>query len=121
MNYKLLISAFICVSTLMFLTLLGDPLDLFMFDMGVMVVLALFAAATLAFGALVWQEGKGDEREMEHRSRAARFAYLIGSGILSIGIIAEALSHSLGPWLPGALGAMVLTKLAAHLYYERLQ
>lgn len=119
MKYTFVTSALISVATLSLLALLGDPFDFFMLDMTMMLVVALFAAAFLTFGALVWLENADDERAQAHRAHVGHIAYLSGAAVLAVGIVVEALNHTLDPWLPAALGVMVLVKLGARLYYER--
>ena len=103
---------------LVLLVLLVNPLDILMLDMGAMMVLSLFALAIIAFAALVWGERARDEREQQQIGAAGRIAYLLGAGILSIGIIVQTIAHQLDIWLVVALGAMVCTKIGAGVYYK---
>lgn len=84
--------------------------------------MALLAAAVVLFGAFavfVLRERAGDERESEHRSFAGRIAFLVGSAVLLIAIVAQSLAHMLDPWLVVALIVMLLGKSAAHAYSAR--
>jgi hypothetical protein len=70
----------------------------------------------IAFATFLWKEKSGDEREEFHRLFADRIAYLIGSGVLLLGIVIGELAHALDSWLVFALAAMVLAKVFALIY-----
>ena len=89
------------------------------FWMPTMMHMAVLAAAVIAFGAFsvfVLRERGGDEREEMHRMFSGRTGFLVGGGVLLAGIVAESMSETLDPWLVGALLAMILAKLGAHIY-----
>lgn len=89
-----------------------------------MMVGALMASTLAAFGLLasvISKEGAADEREALHRARAGRFAFLVGSLLLTLGIVAQAWNHNVDPWLVYALIAMILAKFGARLYSEKTE
>ena len=89
------------------------------FWMPTMLHMAVLACAVIAFGAFsvfVLSEHAHDEREDVHRMFAGRVGFLMGGAVLLFGIIVESLMESLDPWLVGALLAMILAKIGAHIY-----
>lgn len=108
------------IGTLLLLVtvLLVNPFGIVMLDMTAMAILTLLIVLYIAFAALIWREHAADERESLHRFAQARVAYLTGTGVLLLGIIVQSLQYTLDPWLPAALGMMVLGKIAAHVYYQ---
>jgi hypothetical protein len=83
-----------------------------------MVMLVAMVVIFIFFAAFIWKERSADEREQIHKSIAGRWAYLIGSAILVVGIILQTIQHILDPWLVIALVGMVLTKLGSYIYAE---
>lgn len=80
-------------------------------------MIAVFLIAIFGmFVAVVWKEQVRDEREGLHRMIAGRFAFLVGSSILVIGIIAQALDHASDPWLIYALVGMLIAKILGLIY-----
>lgn len=70
----------------------------------------------LGFSAFIFRERPKDERESFHVLSAGRFSYLVGVGALISGIIIQALSHEIDPWLVIALCAMVFSKILWRIY-----
>ncbi len=81
-------------------------------------VVFIFLVCFVVFAAFVWKEQARDEREEEHRLRAGRVGFLIGIGLLVVGIVWQTLEHRLDSWLLIVLAAMVLAKLGALLYSQ---
>ncbi len=73
-------------------------------------------AGFTSFALLVWRERVSDEREQLHRMMTGRSAYLVASGILIVGIVAESLGGQVDRWLVFALIAMVLTKIIGSVF-----
>ena len=96
--------------------LLLNPFNFWMPEMVVMIMLALTFVAFAAFAIFVLQEKVQDEREVAHRMLSGRIAFLVGSALLTIGIIVQALSHSVDAWLVITLVAMVLSKIVSRIY-----
>ena len=80
--------------------------------LAVMIVFVLFAT-------MIWKERARDEREVVHRMIAARAGFLVGSGVLVLGIAVQSFAHSVNGWLVGALVAMVVAKAIGRIYSER--
>lgn len=93
-----------------------NPFDFWMPDMTHMAFLAGAVVLFGIFSVFVLMEQPGDEREDQHRYSAGRAAFLAGGAILIIGIVVQALAHTLDPWLVWALLGMVVAKSAARLY-----
>ncbi len=98
------------------LYIIFNPWNLFM--PGYIIMGFLIAAVVLytAFAVFLWKENHGDEREEFHRLFADRIAYLAGSALLLIGIVAGELQHALDPWLVFALAIMVIAKVVGLIY-----
>lgn len=86
------------------------------FDM----MIVVFALLFLALIGVTWKESAGDEREDAHKFMAGRMAYLAGSGVIVLGIVVEALRHAVDPWLVAALAVMVLAKVVALVYRNKV-
>ncbi len=86
-----------------------------------MVLLVLFALLFFAYLGFIWKERAADEREHVHQLTAGRISFFVGSSILTLGIIIQALNHNIDPWLIGALGGMLLTKILVRLYTQLTQ
>jgi hypothetical protein len=99
--------------------LLLNPFDFWMPDMLLMAMLTFTLVTFSAFATFVLRESVGDEREVLHRMLAGRVAFLTGSFLLTVGIVVQALNHSVDYWLVVALVGMVLSKLMARIYSDR--
>jgi hypothetical protein len=98
------------------LFIIFNPWNMFMPGYLVMGILTAAVVLYVAFVTFLWRENKGDEREVFHRLFADRIAYLAGSGLLLVGIVAGELQHALDPWLIYALSIMVIAKIAGLIY-----
>lgn len=117
---KLLLSEGVLSITLIVLALLF--LDPFMLLMPTEMVYVLIAGVTVAFATFatfVWRERSEDERDEYHKMLAARLGYLLGAGVLLIGIIWQTLTYMLDPWLVYVLLAMIFGKLLGRYYGTR--
>ncbi len=74
--------------------------------------------AFLTYSALVLKEQTSDERESLHRLVSSRISYLVGVGVLVIGIIVQATMHEIDKWLVISLCAMVLSKILSRIYTQ---
>lgn len=97
-----------------------NPFHIWMTTMFHMTILAVLVAAFGVFAALIIREQGGDEREQAHRMLAGRAAFLTGTSLLLIGIVWQACTGTVDAWLIVILCAMVLAKMAARLYGERM-
>ncbi len=84
-------------------------------SMLVIILIAIFGI----FVAVVWKEHVHDEREGLHSMLAGRFAFLVGSSILVIGIIVQELRHTSDPWLIYTLVGMLIAKIGGMLYGQK--
>jgi small-conductance mechanosensitive channel len=106
------ISGILIILLLLFLNPFGFwmPTTLLMtMVLGLVVVFALFAS-------FVWRENHRDEREGLHKMMAGRIAYLIGTALLTLGIIVQSFNHELDPWLIFTLAGMILAKAISLIY-----
>lgn len=99
--------------------LLLNPFQFWMPDMVVMGMLALALALFGVFASFILREKNIDERDAVHETLAGRNAFLAGSLILILGIVAEGYTHTVDPWLVGALVAMVTAKIATRIWSDR--
>lgn len=81
-----------------------------------MLFLVIFVLAFFVYLGFIWKETAADEREHTHQLTAGRISFFVGSSVLTMGIIIQALNHNIDPWLIGALGIMLLTKIIVRLY-----
>ncbi len=80
-----------------------------------MMVLGLVVVFTL-FASFVWRENHKDEREGLHKMMAGRIAFLVGTALLTLGIIVQSFNHNLDPWLAFVLAGMVVAKIIGLIY-----
>ncbi len=97
---------------------LVDPFMYWMPDMAQMAALTVAAALLAVFAGFILAEKAGDERETQHRMRAGRAAFLAGITCLTFALLYQGFTHSLDPWIPLTLCAMLLAKLATRSYSE---
>jgi len=103
------------------LTLLSDPFMVWM-PMGAQLFVLLGAAVVACvWVGFVMYEQAHDEREALHKMQAGRIAYLSGIAVLTVALIAQGFAHAIDPWIPVALGVMVIAKLVARFYSEHYQ
>ena len=110
----------VSVVLVLLLVALFDPMGWLMPMPAQLMAVALFVAAFAAFATFMWREHAVDERESLHRLIASRAAFLAGAGILVAAIVVQSFSHDVDPFLPLALGTMVIAK-AAGLIYGRVR
>lgn len=68
------------------------------------------------FGAVLWKETPGDEREQLHKLIAARVAYFAGIVALAAAVIYQNIFHKVDWWLLVVLCIMLLGKVVGSLY-----
>ena len=78
----------------------------------------LLMLAFLVFTSLFWKEKAKDERESDHIIKAGRVSFLVGTLLLTMGVIIQSFNHSVDPWLVYSLVGMVLAKIASRVYNE---
>lgn len=99
--------------------LLLNPFNFWMPDMMVMGMLAGALVLFGIFASFILRENSLDERDELHRTFAGRNAFLAGSGVLIMGIVAQGYSHAVDPWLVVALIVMVVVKIATRIWSDR--
>lgn len=107
---------FLAVVLVVLLVLLTDP---FMFWMPSMVGMTVLFIAVIVLGiwtGFILKEEARDEREAAHRMSSGRIAYLAGLAVLTVGLVVQGFQHHVDPWVAGALGVMVVSKLIARIY-----
>lgn len=117
-NYVHIFLALVLSGLLLMLT---DP---FMFWMPPMYAMTALFIAVVSLGiwtGFIMKEEALDEREAQHRMHSGRVAYLAGLFMLTAGLIAQGFgpAHHVDPWIAAALWIMVVSKLAARLYFEK--
>ena len=95
-----------------------NPTGTYMPSMMVVGLMASTLAAFALFAGVIVKESAGDEREVVHRMHAGRVAFLVGTLLLVLGIVIQAWTHSVDPWLVYTLVAMTLAKLGTRIYSD---
>ncbi len=108
-----IISALVLITVLV---LLINPLHIWMPNAFTMSLLGVALVVFGIFTVFMLREQPQDEREALHRLLAGRIAFLIGAGILMMGIVIQMFAHQLDIWLPATLGGMVLAKIVGLVY-----
>lgn len=98
---------------------LVDPFMYWMPSMVQMVALTVAAALLVLFCSFVIAEKGGDEREVQHRMLAGRAAFLSGIVFLTTALLYQGFTHTIDPWIPLSLCAMVFAKLVMRWYAQR--
>lgn len=93
-----------------------NPFGFFMTTAFHMTLLGIIVALFSMLAMFLWREEVSDERERLIRFIANRFAYTAGGVILLFGIVVQALSHRIDPWMPIVLTGMVLAKIIGRWY-----
>ena len=92
---------------LLVLILLAHQLPKALMTISMLALVVLVAT----FFVFIFREQPRDEREAHQALMGGQASYMIGAGILLIGIVVESFAHNLDPYLPITLAAMVLAKL----------
>ncbi|MEP7162267.1 MAG: hypothetical protein ABI747_00675 [Candidatus Moraniibacteriota bacterium] len=111
-------TGFVLILLLLLLALV-NPFSLWMPEQFEMICTGLVLIFFILFTVYLLREKPRDEREELHHFIAARLAYLVGAGVLVVGIVIQTFMHHLTFWLPLALGGMLLGKLCGKWYAER--
>lgn len=99
--------------------LLLNPFHFWMPNMMVIFMLAFALVIFGIFASFVLREKSVDERDDQHKSLAGRNAFLIGSGILMLGIVVQGYTHTVDAWLVLALIGMVITKIVTRYWSDK--
>jgi hypothetical protein len=87
--------------------------------MGEELLVAALAVVFAVYAIFFLREKSVDEREDLHRLFAGRVAFLVGSGILTLGVAYQSYHHMLDSWLALALGGMILSKVVGRMWKEQ--
>ncbi len=118
MKDRVLSEPMIVILTVATLVVLLATRDIAMSDMVSAMLIGFFVCIFGVFTLFIWRESPADERELAFSLDASKHAYLAGAGVISIGIVVQAINHDLDIWLPFALLIMVITKTLS-LYITR--
>ena len=99
--------------------LLLNPFNFWMPSIVVMCILPIILGLFALFSSFVLRENKCDEREERHRALAGRNSFLAGAGLLTLGIVVQAYTHTVDPWLVIALTVMILVKIATRMWTDK--
>lgn len=72
--------------------------------------------AFILFAAFILKEKPQDEREEMHILTAGRISFLVGVGVLVLGVVVQATMHKIDAWLIFSLCSMVLSKILSRIY-----
>lgn len=107
------------IALLVLVLLVLDPFGFYMSNMMTASVLALLVICFIAFQVFIWKNNPSDERELSHEHLAGRWAYLIGTASLLVGIAVQSFNHNVDIWLVLALFLMITTKFFTSFYADR--
>ncbi len=116
---KIFSEKMVAVVLVMLLVWFVNPFGFWMTDAFHMTLLGMIVTLFAVFAMFLWRELAMDEREQLHRFIGTRFAYTAGGTLLLLGIIVQAFSHKIDPWLPLVLTGMVLAKILGRMYAEK--
>lgn len=119
MKNKIIKELVVPLTLIVLAVLLLNPFHFWMPDMMVMGMLAILLVLFAIFASFILQERAFDERDDVHRSLAGRNAFLTGSAILMLGIIAQGYVHKIDPWLVVTLIAMIMMKIFTRFWSDR--
>lgn len=69
---------------------------------------------TISVLLLAYKEMPKDERELQISILAGKRAYLVGSILLLIAMLEQAINHTFDPWVPAILACMFIAKGITH-------
>lgn len=118
MNKQLGYQLFFAIIILILLVLAANPFHFWMPSPVIMLLVCSISIAFFIFASFVFKENSHDEREQLHSLISGRISFLIGSSILAIATVVKELQGQPDPWIIGALGTMVLTKILTRIYVE---
>jgi hypothetical protein len=106
-------------SIIILAVLLLNPMHFWMPDALVMCMLAIVLVLFGFFASFVLKEKVYDERDLVNRSLAGRNAFVVGSGVLMLGIVFQGYGHVVDPWLVVSLILMILAKIGTRCWKDR--
>ena len=118
MKNNLKIEMTISLTLVILAILLLNPFHFWMPNMVHMMMLAFTLVTIALFAIFILREKVQDERDTVHRMLSGRVAFLMGSILLTIGIVIQSLQDTMDVWLVVVLVAMVLSKLLTRMYSD---
>ncbi|MDQ3089840.1 MAG: hypothetical protein M3Q24_01655 [bacterium] len=118
MKNNILKDFFVPSALVVLLILFLNPFDFWMPNIVLMMMILGLVVVFSIFSVFIWKENPQDEREGLHKMMADRTAFLVGAGVLVIGIIVQSLKHSLDTWLVFTLAGMILAKTISLIYSQ---
>ena len=115
---ELILEIGLIVVILVLAVLLINPFAIWMPDMMVMILTAGLIVVFGFFASLLRGEQVRDEREAQHIAQADRLAFMLGSLVVLIGILVQAIAHKLDSWLVTTFAVLIITKLVMLIYYK---
>ena len=109
----------ISVVFIVLLFLFLNPFDFWMPGMLLYMMIGGLVVSFALFASFIWKEQAQDEREQLHKMIAGRVGYLAGVAVLVSGVVVESIMSHVDPWLIAVLGAMIIGKIAGHIYGRR--
>jgi len=100
------------------LVLLSNPFTFWMPDGVNMLLLLVLTTVMSVWVGLIVQEYSNDEREMLHKMKAGRIAYLSGILVLTTGLVFQGINHNIDPWIVLTLIVMVMSKVISRVYAD---
>ena len=116
MNNSLLNEILISIALVVLLILFLNPFDFWMPNKILMLMILILIVVFSIFASFIWREDAKDERQTLHKMIAGRFAFLVGSAVLVIGVVFQSFEHKVDIWLILALGLMILAKIIGLIY-----
>jgi hypothetical protein len=106
----------IAFALVLLLGLLANPFMIWMPNQAEMMVVLVAAILAVVYAGFVLKEEAGDERETLHRMLAGRAAFLTSLGVLTVALLYQGVTHTIDPWIPGALALTLLAKLITRMW-----
>lgn len=116
MKNNLLQEASISGILIILLVLFLNPFNFWMPTSLLMMMVLVLVLVFALFASFVWRENHRDEREGLHKMMAGRIAFLVGTALLTLGIIIQSFNHNLDSWLVFILSGMIVAKVATLIY-----
>lgn len=113
--HKELIISFVLMGLLFFLL---NPFSMWMPSMAQKVLVSTLVVAFFIFVSFIWREKGEDEREEMHILLADRVAFLVGTGVMVLGLAIQVYTYMINTWLVLALAAAILAKIIGLIYVK---
>lgn len=97
-----------------------NPFDIFISVKIWMTLIFIFLILLVIFLALLWKTKPEDEREDEHIKFGSKVSFIAGAGVLTLGMVYQSLTKDFDIWLPATLLAVIVTRLIAIIYKDRV-